>query len=62
VKDAVTGQMYIYQNGKIWHQGSGQKRSLAGIQKLVIGSFVNASAIGKALLLNFGFGIKPALP
>jgi hypothetical protein len=53
VKDAVTGQMYIYQNGKIWHQGSGQKRSLAGIQKLVIGSFVNASCYWKGSLAEF---------
>lgn len=53
VKDAVTGQMYIYQNGKIWHQGSGQKRSLAGIQKLVIGSFVNASCHWKGSLAEF---------
>jgi linolenate 9R-lipoxygenase len=53
VKDAVTGQMYIYQNGKIWHQGSGQKRSLAGIQKLVIGSYVNASHPWKGSLAEF---------
>ena len=53
VKDAVTGQMYIYQNGKIWHQGSGQKRSLAGIQKLVIGSSVNANCHWKGSLAEF---------
>ena len=50
VKDAVTGQMYIYQNGKLWHQGGGQNRSLAGIQKLVIGSFVNATYFWKGSL------------
>ncbi|MCC5611365.1 LamG domain-containing protein [Nostoc sp. CHAB 5834] len=53
VKDAVTEQMYIYQNGKVWHQGSGQKRSLAGIQKFVIGSAANATNYWKGSVAEF---------
>ena len=38
VKDASTGQMSIYQNGKIWYQQGGNYKSLSGIDRLVIGS------------------------
>ncbi|MFO5471930.1 MAG: LamG-like jellyroll fold domain-containing protein, partial [Dolichospermum sp.] len=53
VKDAVTGQMYIYQNGKLWHQGGGQNRSLSPIQKFVIGSAPNAVSPWKGSLAEF---------
>ena len=53
VKDAVTGQMSIYQNGKLWHQGGGQNRSLSPIQKFVIGAAANAAYPWKGSLAEF---------
>ncbi|MEQ9372846.1 MAG: LamG-like jellyroll fold domain-containing protein [Coleofasciculus chthonoplastes F3-SA18-01] len=41
VKDASTGQMLIYHNGAIWYQGSGKTKTLSGIEKFVIGAYVN---------------------
>jgi len=53
VKDSVTGQMYIYQNGKLWHQGGGQNRTLSQIQKFVIGAAANAAHPWKGSLAEF---------
>lgn len=53
VKDTATGKMSIYRDGEIWHQGDGHHKSLAGIAKFAIGSFVNASYYWKGLLAEF---------
>ena len=53
VKDTATGKMFIYRNGEIWHQGEGNLKSLSGINKFVIGSFVNGGHYWKGSLREF---------
>ena len=50
VKDVSTGKMFTYRNGEIWHQGEGNTKTLSGIQKFVIGSFVNGGNYWKGYL------------
>ncbi len=40
-KNANTGEMKIYLNGVLWHSGTEKSRSMAGIEKFVIGSSKN---------------------
>lgn len=53
VKNAARGRMYIYRNGLLWHRGNGHNRIITGIEKLVIGSSVNASHYWKGSLAEF---------
>ncbi|WP_071187587.1 LamG-like jellyroll fold domain-containing protein [Trichormus sp. NMC-1] len=53
IKDVATGKMLIYRNAEIWHQGEGQKKSLAGIDKFIIGCFSNNSYYWKGYLTEF---------
>jgi hypothetical protein len=53
VKDATTGEMSIYCNGNIWHQEQAKYKSLAGIEKLVIGGSVDDLHCWKGLLCEF---------
>ncbi|MEA5581229.1 LamG-like jellyroll fold domain-containing protein [Nodularia harveyana UHCC-0300] len=46
-KDCSTGQMFIYRNGKIWHQGSGRTQPISGLQKFLIGAFYYNNKSGK---------------
>lgn len=40
-KNASTGVMRIYLNGKLWHTGSGKQMAMKGITKFVVGGGVN---------------------
>ncbi|MDP5339492.1 MAG: LamG domain-containing protein [Nodularia sp. (in: cyanobacteria)] len=42
-KNATTGDMKIYHNGKLWHSGTGYKRSLPKTAILHLGKFTNAN-------------------
>jgi hypothetical protein len=46
-KDCSTGQMFIYRNGKIWHQGSGRTQPISGLGKFLIGAFYYNNKSGK---------------
>ncbi|MEA3446697.1 MAG: LamG-like jellyroll fold domain-containing protein [Bacteroidota bacterium] len=37
-KNTNTGNMFIYLNGQLWHQGSNKTKSMAGIEKFNIGA------------------------
>ncbi len=43
IKDASAGIMRIYKNGAKWHEGSGRKKSMAGISTFLIGANVFGS-------------------
>nr|AKL71652.1 NocS [Nostoc sp. CCAP 1453/38] len=53
VKDVTAGKMLIYRQGEIWHQGEEQKKSLAGIEKFIIGAFSDNSFYWKGCLTEF---------
>lgn len=53
VKDVSQGEMLIYRNGKIWHQGNDKKGSLAGISEFFIGCFLNKAHFWKGALAEF---------
>ncbi len=38
VKNATTGQMRIYLNGEVFHEGSGMRRAMDGIARFIIGA------------------------
>ena len=42
-KNAVTGDMKIYLNGKLWHSGTGKTRSLPATTAVKLGSYVDGS-------------------
>jgi hypothetical protein len=41
-KNAYTGEMKLYLNGRLWHSGSGRTQSIRGITKFNIGSYAGA--------------------
>ena len=45
VKDQASGQMFIYQNGQLWHSGTNKTREMGYIQRMVIG-FSNNQNLG----------------
>jgi len=53
IKNSISGQMSIYRNGDLWHQGDNHHRSLVGIDRVVIGSYVNGSHPWKGQLSEF---------
>ncbi len=40
-KNAVSGEMFIYLNGELWHSGTGLHRTMEGITRFVIGAAAN---------------------
>jgi uncharacterized protein (DUF2235 family) len=50
VKNAITGKMFIYRNGIVWHRGYAHNRSLTGIEKVTIGAAVNLTNYWKGYL------------
>jgi hypothetical protein len=41
-KNAYSGEMKLYLNGKLWHNGTGKTQSIRGITKFNIGSYAGA--------------------
>lgn len=45
VKDQASGQMFIYQNGQLWHSGTNKNRKMGYIHRMAIG-FTNNQNLG----------------